>query len=142
MAVLLPKDDQEFPESSEINVTPFIDVMLVLLIIFMVVAPLSTVSVNVDLPGSTSQPTATPEDPVTLTLDASLALFVNEAPVQRNQLPTTLDQLLNKDLQKVIFIQADKRVGYGDLMALLDEVRAAGYLNIALVGLESHSGQK
>ena len=84
-------DDDEFGETHEINVTPFIDVILVLLIIFMVAAPLSTVDLPIDLPSSTAQPQKKPDKPTYVTIKADLAVAIGETPVKRVDLVRTLD---------------------------------------------------
>jgi biopolymer transport protein ExbD len=126
----------DLAENSEINVTPFIDVMLVLLIIFMVAAPLSTVDVAVDLPGSTAKPAERLDEPLYLTLKPDLTLHLGEFPVAREVLASELERLTGGDRDTRIFLRADKGVDYGDFMELMNLLRAAGYLKIALVGLE------
>ena len=133
-------DETSFEETHEINVTPFIDVMLVLLIIFMVAAPLSTVMLPVDLPSVTSAASQTEEGDVTLTLDAELTLFINEQEVSRDGFLLAMEAATGNDENKRIYVQADRTVDYGDLIDLLNELRASGYLKVALVGLEDGSG--
>ena len=133
MSPYLADDDQEL---SDINVTPFIDVMLVLLIVFMVAAPLSTVDVQVNLPSSTAPPTERPKDPIWLTLTADLLVLLEETPVLAVDLAKTLDQRSAEQRDTQVFLRADQSVDYGALMQLLDQLRAAGYLKVALVGLE------
>jgi biopolymer transport protein ExbD len=128
-------DDLE--ENHEINVTPFIDVILVLLIIFMVAAPLATVDVNVDLPGSSAAAQPRPEKPLFLTLKRDLSIAVGNDTVARATFAPTLDGRTGGDKQTRIFLRADKSVGYGDLMDVMNLLRGAGYLKIALVGLET-----
>jgi biopolymer transport protein ExbD len=123
-------------ELHEINVTPFIDVMLVLLIIFMVAAPLSTVDMAVDLPVSTATPQPRPDKPVFLTIKADLSLAVGDDPVPAGQLRPSIDAAAVMDRQKRVFLQADKSVPYGELMRIMNLLRDAGYLKVALVGLE------
>jgi biopolymer transport protein ExbD len=123
-------------ELHEINVTPFIDVMLVLLIIFMVAAPLSTVDVAVNLPVSTAKAQPRPEKPLFLTIKADLSLAVGDDPVPAGQLAPSIDAATGTDRQQRIFLRADKSVPYGDLMSVMNLLRAAGYLKVALVGLE------
>ncbi|TPL15848.1 TonB system transport protein ExbD [Mesorhizobium sp. B2-4-10] len=133
--------DDDLEESHEINVTPFIDVILVLLIIFMVAAPLATVDVNVDLPGSTATPAPRPETPLFLTLKDDLSLAIGNDTVPRQVFAATLDGRTKGDKQARIFLRADKAVAYGDLMEAMNLLRGAGYLKIALVGLEAaHAG--
>ena len=128
-------DDLE--ENHEINVTPFIDVILVLLIIFMVAAPLATVDVNVDLPGSTATPAPRPEQPLFLTLKADLSLALGNDTVSREAFAETLAARTDGDTDTRIFLRADRSVGYGDLMQVMNLLRGAGYLKIALVGIEA-----
>lgn len=129
-------DDGDLIENHEINVTPFIDVMLVLLIIFMVAAPLATVDVNVDLPQSTARPAERPEKPLYLTLKQDLTLVLGDSPIARATLGPTLDTFTDSDRETRIFLRADRKVDYGELMEVMNLLRGAGYLKIALVGLE------
>ena len=133
MAVQLKSDLQE---THEINVTPFIDVMLVLLIIFMVAAPLATVDLPVDLPASNAAPHEKPDKPVYVTIQSDLALALGETPVKRNDLISTLDAHLG-DKDKRIYLRADTSVPYGEMMAVLERLRAGGYLKVALVALDA-----
>ena len=135
MAARLDSDDDDGAELHEINVTPFIDVMLVLLIIFMVAAPLSTVDVAVDLPVSTALPQPRPEKPLFLTIKADLSLALGNDPIPAGQLAGAINAATERDRQKRIFLRADKTVAYGDLTELMNAVRAAGYLKVALVGI-------
>jgi biopolymer transport protein ExbD len=137
MAVSL-KDPQDggIDELSEINVTPFIDVMLVLLIIFMVAAPLSTVDVAVDLPVSNAQPQPRPDKPVFLTVKQDLRLALGNDDVPRSALQATLDHQTDNDREQRVFLRADGTVAYNELMKVMNLLREAGYLKIALVGLE------
>ena len=137
MSAKLDHGDDELTENHEINVTPFIDVMLVLLIIFMVAAPLATVDVPVNLPGSNAQPQVKPPQPVYLTLQADLTLSIGDAPIAEEALAEALDRATEGNKEEVIFLRADETVDYGDLMALMNRLRSAGYLKLALVGLEA-----
>jgi biopolymer transport protein ExbD len=128
--------DDDDPEVHEINVTPFIDVMLVLLIIFMVAAPLSTVDLPVDLPSSTAIPAKRPDKPVYVTIKADLVVAVDEAIVRRTDLVRSLDGMSETGKDRRIFLRADRAVPYGELMDVLELLRAGGYLKIALVALE------
>ncbi|MFF7706557.1 TonB system transport protein ExbD [Pseudomonas sp. NPDC007930] len=127
----------ELAENHEINVTPFIDVMLVLLIIFMVAAPLATVDIKVDLPASTAKPQPRPEKPVFLSVKADKNLYVGDDAVKKEQLGQFLDTKTKGKKDTTIFFQADKGVDYGDLMDVMNTLRAAGYLKVGLVGLET-----
>jgi len=130
-------DDDELPEQHEINVTPFIDVILVLLIIFMVAAPLATVDINVDLPASTATQQQRPDEPIYVTLREDLSLSIGNDIVSRDDLAAALDSVTGNDREQRMFLRADQAVPYGDLMALLNQLRQAGYLKVALVGLET-----
>ncbi|HEV7415682.1 TonB system transport protein ExbD [Tianweitania sediminis] len=126
----------DLQESHEINVTPFIDVMLVLLIIFMVAAPLATVDINVDLPGSSASPTPRPDKPLFLTLKRDLSLAVGNDLVQRDRFGATLDGLTSANKDTRVYLRADRAVDYGQVMEVMNLLRASGYLKVALVGLE------
>jgi biopolymer transport protein ExbD len=128
--------DDDLAEVSDINVTPFIDVILVLLIIFMVAAPLSTVDVAVDLPVSNAQPQPRPDKPVFLTVKSDLSLSLGDDVIPRLGLQAALDQRSNNDRELRVFLRADQAVAFGELMKVMNLLRAAGYLKIALVGLE------
>jgi biopolymer transport protein ExbD len=140
MAARLSSGDDDLEVNHEINVTPFIDVILVLLIIFMVAAPLSTVDVNVDLPASTAQPAQRPDKPLFLTIKSDLSLSLGEDPVARGSLGAALDARTENDREQRVFVRADKAVPYGDVMEAMNLLRAAGYLKIGLVGLDAGSG--
>jgi biopolymer transport protein ExbD len=136
MAVRLDHGEDTLAEVHEINVTPFIDVMLVLLIIFMVAAPLATVDILVNLPSSTAQPQPRPEKPLYLTVKPDLSLALGDEPVMREALRGALERVTNGDKDMRIFLRADKVVSYGDVMEVMNLLRAAGYFKVALVGLE------
>ena len=133
MAVSLKEpQDGDLGEVSEINVTPFIDVILVLLIIFMVAAPLSTVVVAVDLPVSNAQPQPRPDKPVFLTVKQDLSLALGNDTVPRELLQATLDRQTNNDREQRVFLRADGAVAYRELMEVMNRLRQAGYLKIGL----------
>jgi biopolymer transport protein ExbD len=136
MSVRLDHGDDGLSEVHEINVTPFIDVMLVLLIIFMVAAPLATVDISVNLPASTSEPQPRPDKPVFLTVQADLTLVLDHAPVPRPMLGSALGSAASGDKDTRIFLRADKAVPYGEIMEVMNLLRGAGFLKVALVGLE------
>jgi len=136
VSVRLQHVDDDLVENHEINVTPFIDVMLVLLIIFMVAAPLATVDVAVDLPASTAQPQPRPDKPIFLTIKADHSLVLSDDPVNKSGLAAQLDHASGGDKEQRVFLRADRSVDYDTLMQTMNELRAAGYLRIALVGLD------
>jgi biopolymer transport protein ExbD len=137
MSVRLDHGDLDMAEMHEINVTPFIDVMLVLLIIFMIAAPLATVDISVDLPASTAQRQPRPDRPLFLTVKSDRSIALGDAAVARDALAPALDQATGGDRNQRVFLRADKAVAYGDLMQVMNLLRAAGYLKVALVGLET-----
>jgi biopolymer transport protein ExbD/biopolymer transport protein TolR len=127
-------------QNSEINVTPFVDVMLVLLIIFMVAAPLATVSVKVDLPNALAKPSPNPPKPVFISIKPNGSIYIGD-------FHTTLDTL-GDDLKKQIgkrdpgheriYIRGDKNTEYGDFLDLMNKLQDNGFYSVALVG-EDHS---
>ena len=128
--------DNELAENHEINVTPFIDVMLVLLIIFMVAAPLATVDIKIDLPAASAEPMAKPNEPLYLTIKADHSLAVGNDPVTLEGLPSALQAASENNTEQRIFLRADKTVDYDTLMQTMNRLREAGYLKVALVALE------
>ncbi|MBR0753934.1 TonB system transport protein ExbD [Bradyrhizobium jicamae] len=136
MAINLNQAGGDLAEVNDINVTPFIDVILVLLIIFMVAAPLATVDIAVDLPASNAQPHPRPDKPVYLTVKPDLSLSVGDAAVSRAALAGALDAATNGQKDTRIFLRGDQLVPYGEIMKVMNGLRTAGYLKVALVGLE------
>ena len=130
-------DDLEV--NHEINVTPFIDVMLVLLIIFMVAAPLATVDLGVDLPASAVEQQPRPDKTVFVTVNPDLTIAEGEDIIPRDTLIGTLDAATKNNKGERIFLRADKVVSYGDLMEVMNLLRNAGYLKVALVGLDGRT---
>jgi biopolymer transport protein ExbD len=128
-------DDADFGETHDINVTPFIDVMLVLLIIFMVAAPLSTVDLPIDLPSSTATPQKKPDKPTYISIKPDLSLAIGERSVKRAELISTLDAAAESNPERLVFVRADRGVAYGDLMDVLELLRRGNY-RMKLVALE------
>ncbi|MCA1452473.1 TonB system transport protein ExbD [Bradyrhizobium sp. BRP22] len=133
-------DDDDFAESHEINVTPFIDVMLVLLIIFMVAAPLSTVDLPIDLPTSSATPQKKPDKPTYVSIKSDLTLAIGENSVKRTELVHSLDTLADMSKDKYVFLRADRAVPYGELMGVMEILRSGGYTRVKLVTLEGVPG--
>jgi biopolymer transport protein ExbD len=130
-------DDDDFSETHDINVTPFIDVILVLLIIFMVAAPLSTVDLPIDLPTSSAMPQKKPDKPTYVSIKPDLTLAIGENAVKRTELVSSLDAISDMSKDKYVFLRADKLVPYGELMSVMEILRSGGYSRIKLVALEA-----
>jgi biopolymer transport protein ExbD len=141
MAVRINHGADELDEVHDINVTPFIDVMLVLLIIFMVAAPLATVDIPVDLPSSSAQQQPRPGEPVYLTVKADLSLAIGDEPIATSSLAAALDAATGSNKDERIFLRADRAVPYGAVMQVMNDLRAANYLKVALVGLETRDAK-
>lgn len=141
MAIRIHDNSDTDGEMHEINVTPFIDVMLVLLIIFMVAAPLSTVDVKVNLPASSSEPQPKPDKPVYFSVKADKSWYVGNEPVDQDTLLPELDVATGGNKETVIFFRADKTVDYETLMLVMDTLHKAGYLKIGLVGQEANNSK-
>jgi biopolymer transport protein ExbD len=137
VSVRLDHGSDELTEVHDINVTPFIDVMLVLLIIFMVAAPLATVDVPVDLPASNAQPQQRPNKPVYISLKADLTLTIGDDPITLGALPRALNAVTGSNKEEPIFLRIDRAVHYGDFHQLIEAVRTAGYHRFSLMGLET-----
>jgi biopolymer transport protein ExbD len=129
-------DDNDFAENHEINVTPFIDVILVLLIIFMVAAPLSTVDLPINLPSSTVTPQKKPDKPTYVSIKPDLAVAIGEDMVKRVDLISRLDSMDNGNKERPIFLRVDRAVPYGEFFDVMERLRAGGYTKTKLVALE------
>ena len=130
-----PPDNEDLNALADINVTPFIDVMLVLLIIFMVAAPLSTANIPLDLPSTTSVQPAPPDEPITISLKTDNQMYIDDTLVSKEQFIPALDKSTKGDKSARIFLRADKDIDYGRLMAFMDLLRDGGYSKVALIGL-------
>jgi biopolymer transport protein ExbD/biopolymer transport protein TolR len=127
-------------QNSEINVTPFVDVMLVLLIIFMVAAPLATVSVKIDLPNAVAKPSPNPPKPVFISIKPNGSLYIGDFPTSLDGLGDDLKKQIGKrdPTHERIYIRADKDTEYGDFLDLMNKLQDNGFYSVALVG-EDHS---
>ncbi|MFN3834559.1 MAG: protein TolR [Glycocaulis sp.] len=118
---------------AEINIVPYVDVMLVLLIVFMVAAPLLTVGVDVNLPDTEARAMTTSEEPLTITIQADGAIWLQETRVSFDELVPRLEAISRTGSQARVYIRADENVGYGEVMRVMARISAAGYANIGLV---------
>ncbi|MDZ4740898.1 MAG: biopolymer transporter ExbD [Alphaproteobacteria bacterium] len=123
---------KRYDDNSQINVTPFVDVMLVLLIIFMVAAPLASVNVKVELPPSLSKPTKI-KGPIYVSLQVSGKVYIGDNQVSFNDFPARLTAAANKDYNRRIYIRADKTVQYKEVMRVMNLIQDTGFYQIALV---------
>ena len=118
---------------SDINVTPMVDVMLVLLVIFMVTAPLLTVGVQVDLPKTEASSLPGQDEPLTVTVDAEGRIFLQETEVDLESLAPRLAAITGNNPEARIFVRGDRTIHYGRVMEVMGTVNAAGYQRVALV---------
>ena len=121
---------------SEINVTPFVDVMLVLLIVFMVSAPLLTSGVPVDLPEAQAKPLAIEKEPITITVDPEGRIFLQESEIEIDGLVEKLSAVASEGLDERIYVRGDKTASYGTIMRVMGIINGAGYRHIGLVALK------
>ena len=118
---------------AEINVTPMVDVMLVLLVIFMVTAPMMTTGVTVDLPQASAPPVPGQDEPLAITINASGKVFIQKTPVEVKDLRAKLTAVAGAKKDTRIFVRGDKSVDYGRIMQVVGEVNSAGFTKVALV---------
>ncbi len=118
---------------SQINVTPFVDVMLVLLVVFMITAPLLTVGVPIDLPKTKAQPLTQPEEPLVITVDAKGTIFIQDTSVPLDSLIPRLIAITETKPDTRIFLRGDRTVKYGRMMQVMGRVNAAGFTRVALI---------
>ncbi len=128
---------------SDINVTPFVDVMLVLLIVFMVTAPLLTVGVPVDLPKTKATALSQPEEPLVISIDKTGAVFIQETEVEIDKLVPRLAAITENKPDTRIYLRGDRNVDYGRVMEVMTRVNTAGFTHLALVSeLPREAGKK
>jgi TonB system transport protein ExbD (group 1) len=129
-------------QNSEINVTPFVDVMLVLLIIFMVAAPLATVSIEVDLPPAVAPPQTNPPKPVYLSIQEGGRIYIGDFPTDLGRLPEDLRTNIGarNPEEERIFIRGDSEVVYRDFMDVMNTLQDSGFYSVALVGQDTSTG--
>lgn len=118
---------------SEINVTPFVDVMLVLLIVFMITAPLLTAGVPVDLPKTKAQPLSQPEEPLVISVNAKGEIYVQETSVPLESLVPRLVAITENNADTRIYLRGDRSIDYGRMMQVMGHVNAAGFRRVALI---------
>jgi len=125
---------------SEINVTPLVDVMLVLLIVFMVTAPLLTAGVPIDLPQAAVQPLAVEKEPIMVTIDPDGKIFIGEDEVTMDDLVPRIATLATEGLEERIYVRGDRTASYGTIMTVMGTINNAGYKRIGLVALKETEG--
>ena len=132
----LPSDEtgaQRYAPMAEINVTPMVDVMLVLLVIFMVTAPLLMVGVPLDLPKTQAAAITAPKQPIIVSLNSAGEMFIGDNPVAPNDLKATLATLAAQDPTRIVYVRGDRTITYAQLMDLLSQVNRAGFVKVTLV---------
>ena len=118
---------------SEINVTPFVDVMLVLLIVFMVTAPLLTVGIPVDLPKVKASALTDQKDPIEITVKLDGTVYLGESTVEVENLIARLNAITDQNTEARIYVRGDRVVAYGRVMEIMSIINSAGYIKVALV---------
>ncbi|WP_392506209.1 protein TolR [Rickettsia sp. 2024-CO-Wats] len=118
---------------SEINVTPLVDVMLVLLIIFMITSPMLVSGVNVDLPETNSSPISGQDEPLVVTINNKGKIFLLEIPIERMHLTDKLANITKEKKDARIFVRGDRNVSYGQVVEIVAEIHAAGFSRVALI---------
>lgn len=124
---------------SEINVTPLVDVMLVLLIIFMITSPMLVAGINVDLPETKSSPIPGQDEPLVISIDKKGNIYLLETKIIRSQLAEKLSAITKEKKDTRIFVRGDKAVPYGDIVNVVGEINAAGFSKVALISNIKHN---
>jgi biopolymer transport protein ExbD len=137
MAIILPPSgesgEDKYQPLAEINVTPMVDVMLVLLIIFMVTAPLLTVGVPLNLPKTSAAQLTQPKEPIVLSIDKEGGTFISNEPVPSADLKDRLAKLAAEDPGRIVYVRGDRTISYAQLMDALGLVNGAGFTKVSLV---------
>jgi biopolymer transport protein TolR len=123
---------------AEINVTPLVDVMLVLLIVFMVTAPMITSGVNVNLPQANAKPVNSDSTPITITVNAQDQIYLQNSEVQLTNLVATLQQISQNNPDRRVFVRGDKDVTYGDMLQVMATITQGGFSHVALLAQQPH----
>ena len=124
---------QRYTQMSEINVTPFVDVMLVLLIVFMVTAPLLTVGIKVDLPKVEATALTDIKDPIEITVNLEGDIYIGESKVEVENLISRLNAITEQNTEARIYVRGDRVVAYGRIMEIMAIINSAGYVKVALI---------
>ena len=131
---------RRYKPMAEINVTPLVDVMLVLLIVFMVTAPLITSGVDVNLPQANAKPVNSDSTPITITVNAQDQIYLQNSQVELSNLVATLQQISQNNQDRRIFVRGDKTVSYGDMLAVMATITQGGFTKVALLAQQPTSG--
>ena len=132
--------EERYTPLAEINVTPMVDVMLVLLVIFMVAAPLLTVGVPINLPKTSAAQVTQPQEPLVVSINAAGETFIGDTLTTGDELKSQLASLASQDPARIVYVRGDRAIQYGTLMDLLGLVNTAGFAKVSL--LAEASGQK
>ncbi len=127
---------------SDINVTPFVDVMLVLLIIFMVTAPMMVQGVDVDLPEASAEPMPTETEPLMISIDRDGRTYIDDVPIEIGFLGDKLDKILEGRGSREVYLRADKTIPYGVVVRVMAEIQAAGVEKLGMVTVPGGGGEE
>jgi len=135
MAMMGPsgKGRGRYRPMAEINVTPLVDVMLVLLIVFMVTAPMITSGVDVNLPQANAKPVNSDSTPITITVNKDNEIYLQNSPVQLSNLVSTLQQIAQNNTDRQVFVRGDQSVTYGDMLQVMATITQGGFTKVALL---------
>ena len=132
---------RRYKTMAEINVTPLVDVMLVLLIVFMVTAPLITSAVSVNLPKANAAPAASDAKPIVITVNAQDQIFMNNSQIPLTNLVSTLQQISQNNTDQKVFVRGDKDVSYGDMLQVMATITQGGFTKVALLADRPQAGK-